>query len=240
MFSDGKSRFRQACMCKLPVIPAGRFFCPSHFRKELFMDNSVMFSLTYGLFVVTAREGDKDNGCITNTAAQVTDTPLRISLTVNKANYTHGMIERTGEFNVSILSEKASFDTFKHFGFQSGRDVDKFDGYTTAKRADNGIFYITEGTNAYISAKVVQSVDLGTHTMFIADVVAGEKLSDAPSTTYTYYQKNIKPAPAAPKTGKVTWVCQVCGYVYEGEELPDDFICPLCKHGAIDFKKVVS
>ena len=204
------------------------------------MDNSVMFSLTYGLFVVTAKEGDKDNGCITNTAAQVTDTPLRISLTVNKANYTHGMIERTGEFNVSILSEKSSFDTFKHFGFQSGRDVDKFDGYTTAKRADNGIFYITEGTNAYISAKVVQSVDLGTHTMFIADVVAGEKLSDAPSTTYTYYQKNIKPAPAAPKTGKVTWVCQVCGYVYEGEELPDDFICPLCKHGAIDFKKVVS
>ena len=163
------------------------------------MDNSVMFSLTYGLFVVTAKEGDKDNGCITNTAAQVTDTPLRISLTVNKANYTHGMIERTGEFNVSILSEKASFDTFKHFGFQSGRD-----------------------------------------TMFIADVVAGEKLSDDPSTTYTYYQKNIKPAPAAPKTGKVTWVCQICGYVYEGEELPADFICPLCKHGAIDFKKVIS
>ena len=152
------------------------------------MDTSVMFSLTYGLFVVTAREGDKDNGCITNTAAQVTDTPLRISLTVNKANYTHGMIERTGEFNVSILSEKASFDTFKHFGFQSGRDVDKFDGYTTAKRADNGIYYITEGTNAYISAKVVQSVDLGTHTMFIADVIGGEKLSDDPSTTYTYYQ----------------------------------------------------
>ena len=154
--------------------------------------------------------------------------PTSDFLTVNKSNYTHGMIERTGEFNVSILSEKASFDTFKHFGFQSGRDVDKFDGYTTAKRADNGIFYITEGTNAYISAKVVQSVDLGTHTMFIADVVAGEKLSDDPSTTYTYYQKNIKPAPAAPKTGKVTWVCQVCGYVYEGEELPADFICPLC------------
>ena len=204
------------------------------------MNNNVMFSLTYGLYVVTAREGSKDNGCITNTAAQVTATPNRISLTVNKANYTHDMIVRTGEFNVSILSEKASFDTFKHFGFQSGRDVDKFEDYPAAKRAANGIYYTTDGTNAWMSAKVVQSIDLGTHTMFIADVTDGEILTDDPSTTYSYYQSNIKPSPAAPKSSKTTWVCKICGYVYEGEELPADFICPLCKHGAADFEKVVA
>ena len=204
------------------------------------MNNNVMFSLTYGLYVVTAREGSKDNGCITNTAAQVTATPNRISLTVNKANYTHDMIVRTGEFNVSILSEKASFDTFKHFGFQSGRDVDKFADYPAAKRAANGIYYTTDGTNAWMSAKVVQSIDLGTHTMFIADVTDGEILTDDPSTTYSYYQSNIKPSPAAPKSSKTTWVCKICGYVYEGEELPADFICPLCKPGAADFEKVVA
>ena len=204
------------------------------------MNNNVMFSLTYGLYVVTAREGSKDNGCITNTAAQVTATPNRISLTVNKANYTHDRIVRTGEFNVSILSEKANFDTFKHFGFQSGRDVDKFADYKAAKRAANGIYYTTDGTNAWMSAKVVQSIDLGTHTMFIADVTDGEILTDDPSTTYSYYQSNIKPAPAAPKSSKTTWVCKICGYVYEGEEIPADFICPLCKHGAADFEKVVA
>lgn len=209
-------------------------------KGEIIMDKRVMFSLTYGLYVVTAKEGDKDNGCITNTAAQVTDTPNRISLTVNKSNYTHDMIMRTGEFNVSILSQKAKFDTFKHFGFQSGRDVDKFADYPTAERAANGLYYITDGVNAWMSAKVVQTVDLGTHTMFIADVTDGEQLTSDPSTTYSYYQSNIKPAPAAPKSSKTTWVCKVCGYVYEGEEIPADFICPLCKHGAADFEKVVS
>ena len=162
------------------------------------MNNTVMFSLSYGLYVVTAREGYRDNGCITNTAAQVTDTPNRISLTVNKSNYTHDMIMRSGTFNVSILSEKATFATFKHFGFQSGRDVNKFADYSACKRAANGIYYITEGTNGYISAKVVQTVDLGTHTMFIAEVTDGEVLSNDPSTTYSYYQANIKPKPAAP------------------------------------------
>ena len=201
------------------------------------MDPKSMFKLTYGLFVVTAKEGTKDNGCITNTAAQVTSDPNRISLAVNKTNYTHDMILHTGEFNVSILSEKANFDTFKHFGFQSGRDVDKFADYKAAKRAGNGIFYITEGTNAYLSAKVVQTLDLGTHTMFIADVTDGEVLSEDASTTYTYYQTNIKPAPQAAKTEKTVWVCQICGYVYEGEQIPADFICPWCKHGAADFVK---
>lgn len=202
------------------------------------MDMTAMFKLTYGLFVVTAKDGEKDNGCITNTAAQVTSDPNRISLTVNKTNYTHDMIVKTGAFNVSILSEKAVFDTFKHFGFQSGRDVDKFADYTDCERAANGIFYITNGTNAYLSAKVVQSVDLGTHTMFIADVTDGQVLTQDASTTYTYYQTNIKPAPQQPKSKKTTWVCQICGYVYEGEELPADFVCPWCKHGPADFKKV--
>ena len=149
------------------------------------------------------------------------------------------MILHTGEFNVSILSEDASFDTFRHFGFQSGRDIDKFTDYSACSRSKNGLYYITEGTNAWLSAKVIQTVDLGTHTMFIADVVAGDILSDVPSVTYTYYQKYIKPAPQTPKSDKVTWVCKICGYVYEGEDIPDDFICPICKHGAADFEKVM-
>lgn len=210
-------------------------------RKGLLMtmNPSTMFKLTYGLFVITAKEEEKDNGCITNTVAQITSTPNRISLTVNKINYTHDMILHTGEFNVSILSEDASFDTFHHFGFQSGRDIDKFTDYSACSRSKNGLYYITEGTNAWLSAKVIQTVDLGTHTMFIADVVAGDILSDVPSVSYTYYQKYIKPASQAPKSDKVTWVCKICGYIYEGEDIPDDFICPICKHGAADFEKVV-
>lgn len=200
------------------------------------MDMTAMFKLSYGLFVVTAKEGEKDNGCITNTAGQVTDTPNRITLTVNKGNYTHDMILRTGVFNVSILSEKASFDTFKHFGFQSGRDVDKFADYAAAERSANGLYYIREGTNAYLSAKVVDTMDLGTHTLFLADVTDGEVLDGADSATYAYYHSNIKPAPAKEK--KTGWRCKICGYIYEGEELPADFICPVCKHGAADFEKI--
>ena len=157
------------------------------------MDMTAMFKLSYGLFVVTAKEGEKDNGCITNTAGQVTDTPNRITLTVNKGNYTHDMILRTGVFNVSILSEKASFDTFKHFGFQSGRDVDKFADYAAAERSANGLYYITEGTNAYLSAKVVDTMDLGTHTLFLADVTDGEVLDGAASATYAYYTPASSP-----------------------------------------------
>ncbi|MDD3164756.1 MAG: flavin reductase [Oscillospiraceae bacterium] len=200
------------------------------------MDKKAMYALTYGLFVVTAREGDKDNGCITNTVGQVTTTPNRISLAVNKANYTHDMIVRTGLFNVSILSEDASFDTFRHFGFQSGRDTDKFAGFTDCARAENGLSYVTAGVNAWLSAKVVQTIDLGTHTLFIADVTDGGVLTDVPAATYAYYQAHIKPAPTQPaKTG---WRCKICGYIYEGETLPPDFICPICKHGADDFEKI--
>ena len=197
------------------------------------MDEKAMFKLSYGLFVVTAREGDKDNGCITNTVQQVTVTPNRITVAVNKANYTCGMIERTRKFNVSILSESAAFDTFKHWGFQSGANVDKAVGITFS-RAENGVIYVTEGVNAVLCAEVSQIIDLGTHLLFIADLSDAFVLNDTASATYAYYHKNIKPAPQAQK--KKGWVCTICGYIYEGETLPDDFICPLCKHPASDFK----
>lgn len=201
------------------------------------MDNKAMFKIGYGLYILTAKDGEKDNGCVINTAIQVTSTPNRISVTVNKQNYTHDMIMKTGVFNISILSEKATFDVFKHFGFQSGRDVDKFTDYKDATRSENGLYYITGDTNAYISGKVINTLDLGTHTMFIADVTDAEVLADVPTTSYDYYQKNIKPKPEAPK--KVTgYVCKICGYIYEGDPLPEDFICPICKHGAADFEKI--
>ena len=204
------------------------------------MDPKAMFKLSYGLFVLTAREGEKDNGCITNTAIQVTSEPNRISIAVNKANYTHDMVMHTRKFNVSILSQEASFDTFKHFGFQSGRNVDKFADFTACKRAENGIYIITAGTNAYISAEVEQTIDLGTHTLFIAKVTDLDVLSSVSSATYEYYQNNIKPKPQAPAapTGKTVWRCIVCGYIYEGDPIPADFICPLCKHPASDFEKI--
>ncbi len=206
------------------------------------MDMKAMFKLSYGLFVLTAKRGEKDNGCITNTAIQVTSEPNRISIAVNKANYTHDMVLETGKFNVSIISQKADFDLFKHFGFQSGRDMDKFADFTDCERAENGIFYITKGTNAVISAEVEQSIDLGSHTLFIAKVTDLKVLDAASSATYEYYQENIKPKPQAvgtTPTGQTVWRCRICGYEYVGEELPADFICPLCKHPASDFEKVV-
>ena len=204
------------------------------------MDKKAMYNLTYGLFVLTARLGEKDNGCIINTAGQVTSTPNRISITVNKDNLTHDLVKESGKFNISILSERASFDLFKHFGFQSGREFDKLDGYTACKRSENGLYYITEGTNAYISATVEQAIDLGSHTMFIASVDDMEVLASDPSASYAYYQSSIKPKPEKKDAGgKTVWRCTVCGYVYEGDVLPDDFVCPLCKHPASDFEKVV-
>ncbi|MBO6260670.1 MAG: flavin reductase [Lachnospiraceae bacterium] len=210
------------------------------------MDKKAMFKLSYGLFVLTAVRDGRDNGCITNTAIQVTSEPNRIAVAVNKANFTHDMIVDTGKFNVSILSEEASFDVFKHFGFQSGKDVDKFAGYADCKRAANGLMYITKGTNAYISVDVEQKIDLGTHTMFIGTVTDMEVLSDVPSATYTYYQENIKPKPEETgKDGKSSlppgvhkWRCKICGFEYIGETLPEDYICEICKHPASDFELV--
>lgn len=200
------------------------------------MDKKAMYKLTYGLFVLTAKENEKDNGCIVNTVTQVTTEPNRITVAVNKSNLTHDMIAATGVFNVSVLTEKAKFDTFKHWGFQSGRDTDKT-ADVPCKRAENGVLYVTEETNAYISAKVVSATDLGTHTLFLADVTDCEILGDDASATYEYYQRNIKTAPA-PAEKKKGFVCTICGYIYEGDTLPEDFVCPWCKHPASDFKPI--
>ncbi len=199
------------------------------------MDKKAMYKLTYGLFILTAKEEEKDNGCIVNTVTQVTTEPNRITVAVNKKNYTHDMILRTGTFNVSVLTENSRFETYRHWGFQSGAETDKMEGITF-QRAENGIVYIEDQCNAYISAKVVSATDLGTHTLFLADVTDARALADEESVTYSYYQKNIK---TAPKTeGKKGFVCTVCGYIYEGDTLPEDFVCPLCKHPASDFKKL--
>ncbi len=205
------------------------------------MDKATMYKLTYGLFVLTSGSEGKDSGCIINTAGQVTSDPNRISIAVNKANFTHDLVRESGRFNISVLSQEADFSLFKHFGFQSGRDVDKFAGFPDCARSANGLYYVTRGTNGFISARTEQTIDLDTHTLFIASVKDMKVLSDVPSATYAYYQSSIKPRPEKPKaSGKTVWRCSVCGYIYEGEELPADFICPLCKHPASDFEKVTT
>ena len=206
------------------------------------MDKKAMYKLSYGLFVLTAKDEEKDNGCIINTAIQASSMPNQLSICVNKANLTHDMIVKTGKFTVSVISQDAGFDLFKHFGFQSGKDVDKFKNFEKCKRGENSIYYITEGTNAYISVNVSKTEDLGSHTMFIGEITDMEVLSETPSVTYDYYLKNIKPQPENVGTttdGKTIWRCTICGYEYVGEELPDDFICPLCKHPASDFEKII-
>lgn len=197
------------------------------------MDKKAMYNLTYGLFILTARDGEKDNGCIVNTVGQVTSSPNRIAVTVNKENYTHDMIVKTGIFNVSILTEKSSFETYKHWGFQSGKEVNKAEGIDFY-RSDNGLIFLGKETNAYLSAKVVSTMDLGTHTMFLADVTEAVVLSEIPSVTYQFYQDHIKPKPKPEK--RKGFICTVCGYIYEGDILPEDYICPICKHPASDFK----
>lgn len=202
------------------------------------IDASALFKLSYGLFVLTAREGKKDNGCIINTAVQLTSSPCRISITVNKQNYTHDMIVRTGVFNLSVLTEEVPFKVFEHFGFQSGKNVNKFENCESENRTGNGVLYIPKFTNAVISCAVVGEVDCGSHTTFIADVVETKILSDVPSVTYQYYFDHIKPKPEKKDTPKKGYVCKICGYVYEGEPLPPDFVCPICKHGAEDFEPI--
>ena len=200
------------------------------------MDKKALYKISYGLYVLTVNDGQKDSGCIVNTVSMMTDSPTRIVVFVNNANYTAEVLKKTGVFNVSVLSESVPFDTFKRFGFQSGRDVDKF-ASTSYPRAENGIRYIDEHVNALLCAKVVDCYDYGTHTLFVAEVTDAKTLSTENSVTYTYYQENIKPKASAPKEeGKEKWVCSVCGYVHEGP-LPDDFICPWCKHPASDFVK---
>ena len=219
------------------------------------MDSKAMYKLSYGLFVVTVQHDGKLNGCITNTAIQVANNPDRVGLAINKANLTHDLVMASGEFNISIISTDAGFDLFKHFGMQSGRDADKFADFTDVAAAANGLPYVTKGTNAYMSCKVTETFDLGSHTFFVATIEDMEVLADTPSCTYTDYQNDIKPkrsaAPAADE-GAV-YRCTICGYEYKEkdgdpangiapgtkwEDVPEDWVCPLCKHPKSDFEKV--
>ena len=198
-------------------------------------DMTALFRIGYGLYVVTSNDGKKDNGLIVNTVTQLTDTPNRIAVNINKANYSHHVIKQTGVLNVNCLSVDAPFSVFQQFGFQSGRSVDKFAGQKVY-RSDNGLVFLDKYINAFMSLKVEQYVDLGTHGMFICSVTEARVMNDLDTMTYTYYQKNVKPKPET--EGKKGFVCKVCGYIYEGDELPEDFICPLCKHGAADFEPI--
>ena len=205
------------------------------------MDKKAMYKLSYGLFVLSTRDEDKDNACIINTAIQAASEPNQVSVCVNKLNFTHNMILKAGLFNVSVLSNAADYNLFKHFGFQSGRDIDKFRDFKDCKRGENGLYYITRGTNAYISVKVDKTLDLASHTLFVGKVTDMDVLNEAPSIIYDDYIENIKPDPNEAKpadTKKTIWRCRICGYEYVGEELPEDFICPRCKHPASDFEKV--
>ena len=198
-------------------------------------DMTALFKIGYGLYVVTCNDGKKDNGLIVNTVSQVTDTPNRIAVTINKANYSHHVIKQTGKMNVNCLTVDAPFKVFEAFGFRSGRNVDKF-ADCTPLRSDNGLVFLPRYINAFMSLKVEQYVDLDTHGMFICSVTEARVLSDVETMTYAYYHANVKPKPQT--EGKKGYVCKICGYVYEGEELPEDFICPLCKHGAQDFEPI--
>ncbi len=199
------------------------------------IDTSAMHKIGYGLYVVTVNDGVKDNGLIVNTVSQLTSTPLQVSVTVNKDNYSHDVIKEKGIMNVNCLTVAAPFSVFENFGFQSGRDTDKFQSVEFT-RSENGLPVLKKYINSFMSLKVCQYVDLGTHGMFICEVTEAEVINSAESMTYAYYHKNVKPKPKAKSLG---YVCKICGYVYEGEPLPEDFVCPLCKHGAEFFEPVV-
>ena len=198
-------------------------------------DLNALFNIGYGLYVVTSNDGKKDNGLIVNTVTQVTNTPNRIAVTINKQNYSHHIIKQTGKMNINCLSEDAPFSVFERFGFQSGRNTDKFEG-CEVMRSDNGLVFLSRNINSFMSLKVEQYIDLDTHGMFICSVTESRVISDKPSMTYAYYHANVKPKPQT--EGKKGYVCKICGYVYEGETLPEDIICPLCKHGAADFEEI--
>ena len=206
------------------------------------IEKEAMYKISYGLFVLTTTDGEKQNGCIVNTVSMITDNPKRIVVFVNKANYSEELLRKTGVFNVSILTEKTPFDIFRQFGFVSGRDVDKFVDKAYPK-TENGLYYIPDYANAVLSAKVIDCYDYDTHTLFVAEVTEAKTLSQDKSATYEYYQNNIKPqaaktAPAAENKKPKAWVCKICGYTHEEETLPPDFVCPWCKHPAEDFEPV--
>ena len=203
------------------------------------VDTTALYKISYGLYLLTSKLGNKHSGCIINTACQLTSDPLTLSVTVNKQNYTHDMIMQSGVLNISVLTESAPFDLYKHFGFQSGRDVDKFKDFADADLSENGLYYLTKNSCAYLSCKVVHTVDCQTHTLFIVSVTDAVTISNENAVTYEYYHRHVKQTvkkdEGAPKKG---YVCKICGYVYEGDELPEDFICPWCKHPASDFEKL--
>lgn len=194
-----------------------------------------LYHISYGLYVVTSNDGKKDNGLIVNTVMQITDSPNRIAVCINKKNYSHHVILQTGVMNVNCLSVEAPFQVFETFGFASGRTVDKFAG-CTPPRSDNGLVFLPRYSNAFLSLKVEQYLDFDTHGMFICPVTEAKVISDKETMTYSYYQENVKPKPQT--ESQKGWVCKVCGYIYEGDTLPDDFICPLCKHGVADFEPI--
>ena len=204
-------------------------------KKKAETDPKALFNIGYGLYVVTTRDGDFDNGCIVNTVSQLTDKPLQVAVNVNKSNLTHDIIKKTGILNVNCLDIETPFSIFEKFGFVSGRVKNKFAEDGELLRSDNGLVFLNKYINAFISLKVKQYVDLGTHGMFICDVTESRNVAPVETMTYTYYQKNVKPRPDTKKKG---FVCKVCGYVYEGDTLPEDIVCPLCKHGASDFEEI--
>ena len=203
-------------------------------EKKPELDPKALFKIGYGLYVVTSRDGKKDNGCIVNTVSQLTDTPLRVAVNINKLNYSHDLIKKTGVLNVNCLNNEAPFSVFQDYGFRSGRDCDKFEGKEVL-RSENGLVVLPNYVNAFFSLKVDNYVDLGTHGMFICSVTESKIINNIETMTYNYYQANVKPKPNTEK--KKGYVCKVCGYVHEGD-LPDDFICPLCKHGVADFEEI--
>jgi len=198
------------------------------------MDQKALYSLTYGLFVVGVEENGWHGGCIVNTVIQQSSKPLFVSVTINKDNYTHDVLRRTKKITVSVLDESAPFDLFKRFGFQSGRDALKWDDLEDKALSKNGTYHLTNHAAAYLSGRIVNMIDFATHTMFVIEVDDAQRLSKVPAVTYGYYRENIKPK-AENKSDRLTWVCTVCGYVYVGEEIPEDFVCPVCKHPASDF-----
>lgn len=200
------------------------------------MEKSALTKIGYGLYILTANMDGKDNGCIINTVCQVANNPDRIMISVNNSGYTCEMIKETKKFNVSVLKEETPFYVFEHFGFVSGREKDKFEKTDNLFKTENGVYVVPKFANSYLSCKVTEEIDLGSHTLFVADITMQYVFSDDPSITYTYYHQNTKPQ--TPKTDKKGYRCEICGYIYEADTLPSDFICPICKHGAADFSEI--
>ena len=219
---------------KLGELLSEEYRARREIQEEKALDQTALFKIEYGLYVVTSNDGKKDNGMIVNTVTQLTDKPFRVAVNINKANYTHDVAKKTKKLNVNILSQDTPFDLIKKYGFVSGRNTDKFQGEELL-RSSNGLVVLPDHINAILSLEVEDYVDLDTHGMFICRVVEAKKINNNPTLTYNYYQQNVKPKPEEKKKG---YVCKVCGYVYEGDELPEDFVCPLCKHGASDFEKL--